>query len=142
MNFENSKLSNREEKSLRYLAIVANFWMTANRKRHLKVNSHFFKLHWSYSTSFIFKICQILAKFGVEPERTVSKFRKRKRKFLCCVHVRAREIRTFHVTVVQRRLRNVQKSVMHVQNNFAVLVAVAIVVALAPSCCDSKILLP
>ena len=29
---------------------------------------------------------------------------------------RAREIRRFHVAVVQRRLRNVQKSVMHVQS--------------------------
>ena len=30
---------------------------------------------------------------------------------------RAREVSKFHVTVVQRRLRNVQKSVMDVQNN-------------------------
>ena len=29
---------------------------------------------------------------------------------------RAHEIRTFHVVVVQRKLRNVQKSVMHVQS--------------------------
>ena len=50
-----------------------------------------------------------------------------------------REIMQFHVVVVQRRLRNVQKSVMHVQSCsfanlkplafFAVLVAVAGVVA-------------
>ena len=49
-----------------------------------------------------------------------------------------REIRHFHVVVVQRRLRNVQKSVMYVQSCcfanesyrfFAVLVAVAVVVA-------------
>ena len=33
---------------------------------------------------------------------------------------RAREVRKFHVTVVQRRLRNVQKSVMDVQNNVKV----------------------
>ena len=47
-------------------------------------------------------------------------------------------MRHFHVVVVQRRLRNVQKSVMHVQRCcfanvtywfFAVLVAVAVVVA-------------
>ena len=31
---------------------------------------------------------------------------------------RAREIRKFHVAVVQQRLRNVQKSVMHVQSCF------------------------
>ena len=66
---------------------------------------------------------------------------------------RAHEIRTFHVAVVQPRLRNVQKSVMHVQSCcfankpvalFAVLftVAVAVVVAQAPYCCDPEILLP
>ena len=32
----------------------------------------------------------------------------------------AREIRKFHVAVVQQRLRNVQKSVMHVQSCFFV----------------------
>ena len=52
----------------------------------------------------------------------------------------AREIRKFHVEVVQRRLRNVQNSVMHVQKLlscnfvyykhiiFAVLLTVAVVV--------------
>ena len=43
-----------------------------------------------------------------------------------------REIRKFHATVLQRRLRNVQKSEMHVQICccfFAVLVAVTVVVA-------------
>ena len=49
-----------------------------------------------------------------------------------------REIRHFHVVVVRRRQRNVQKSLMHVQSCcfanlnllfFAVLVAVAVVVA-------------
>ena len=52
-----------------------------------------------------------------------------------------REFRQFHVVVMQRRQRNVQKSVMHVQSCcfanqtycfFAVLVAVAGVVAEAP----------
>ena len=61
----------------------------------------------------------MLAKFsGVESERTVFKLRKRNRNF-CVVFAysikRAREIRKFHVAVVQRRLRNVQKGVMHVQ---------------------------
>ena len=61
---------------------------------------------------------QMLANFsGIESERTVSKFRKRKS--FCAVFTyfikRSREIRKFHVAVVQRRLRNVQKSVMHVQ---------------------------
>ena len=60
----------------------------------------------------------MLAKFsGVESKRTVFRLRKRKK---CVVFTyftkRAREIRKFHVVFVQRRLRNVQKSVMHVQS--------------------------
>ena len=64
---------------------------------------------------------------------------------------RAHEIRKFHVVVVQPRLRNVQKSVMHVQSCcfankpvalFAVLFTVAVVLAQAPYCCDPEILLP
>ena len=64
-------------------------------------------------------ICQMAAKFSwVESERTVSKFRKRKRTFFCFRIVfmysirRAHETNKFHVAVVQRRLRNVQKSVV------------------------------
>ena len=53
-------------------------------------------------------------------ERTiVSKFKKKKENF-CVVLTypikRARQIRNFHVAVVQRRIRNIQKSVMHVQS--------------------------
>ena len=56
-------------------------------------------------------ISQMLATFsGVESERTIPKFRKRK-KFLCCVHLLHKA-----GAVVQPRLRNVQKSVMHVQS--------------------------
>ena len=51
--------------------------------------------------------------FGVEFQRTASKFRKRKRKlfFLC-----SRPRQNVKVVVAQRRQRNVQKSVMHVQS--------------------------
>ena len=58
--------------------------------------------------------------FWVKSERTVSKFRKRKRNFLCCAHLlhKIKWNRTFHVAVLQQRLRNVQKSVMHVQSWF------------------------
>ena len=54
---------------------------------------------------------------SVESERTLSKFRKRQRKFYVVFTYslkRAREIRKwrFHVVVVQRRLRNVQKGVI------------------------------
>ena len=64
-----------------------------------------------------------------------------KEKESCCLVFPSstkREIRHFHVVVVQRRLRNVQKSLMEVQSCcfanliyclFAVLVAVAVVVA-------------
>ena len=55
--------------------------------------------------------------FGVEFYRTASKFKKRKES--CCLLFPSstkREIRQFHVVVVQRRQRNVQKSVMHVQS--------------------------
>ena len=66
---------------------------------------------------------------------------------------RACEIRKFHVAFVQRRLRNVQKTVMHLQSccfallnlNYCLLhvfVAVAVVVAQAPYCCNPEILLP
>ena len=46
----------------------------------------------------------------VESERTVSKFRKRKRKFLRCVHqLRKAAAWKVHVALLQRRLRSVQK---------------------------------
>ena len=59
--------------------------------------------------------------FWVKSERTVSKFRKRKGNFLCCAHLLHKSgawNRTFHVAVGEKRLRNVQKSVMHVQSWF------------------------
>ena len=60
----------------------------------------------------------MFAKFsGVESERAVSKLQKEKENF-CVVYSikRSRETRKFHVAVLQRRLRDVQKSVMHVQS--------------------------
>ena len=70
--------------------------------------------------------------------RKVSKFRKGI-KFTYSIK-RARKIRKFHVAVVKRRLRNVQKSVMHVQSCcfanlaiFAILFAVIVVVAQVPN---------
>ena len=83
-------------------------------------------------------ICQMLAKFsGVKSERTVFTLRKRKRNCVVSTYFIkwTREIRKFHVVVVLRRLRNVQKSAMQVQSCcfanlnlllFAVLVAVAV----------------
>ena len=64
--------------------------------------------------------------------------KKKKVVVFCPRPATKREIRQFHVVVVQRRQRNVSKNVMHVQSCcfanltycfFAVLVAVAVVVA-------------
>ena len=55
----------------------------------------------------------MFAKFsGVESQRTVSNLEKERENFRVVYSMkRAREIRKFHVAVLQRRLRNVQKSV-------------------------------
>ena len=59
-------------------------------------------------------ICQMMAKFsGFKSERT--EFRKRKRKFLRCALLLGKA-GAWTLIVVQRRLRNLQKSVMHVHS--------------------------
>ena len=62
----------------------------------------------------------MVAKFsGLNPKRAYLSLEKEN---FCVVLThsikRACEIRKFHVAVVQQRLRNVQKSVMHVQSCF------------------------
>ena len=59
--------------------------------------------------------------FGLNPKGPYLSLEKEKENF--CVLLTysikwAREIREFHVAVVQQRLRNLQKSVMHVQSCF------------------------
>ena len=83
---------------------------------------------------------------GVESESTISKFRKRKRKFLCCVHLPyyltgTREIGTFHVAIVQRRLRYVQKSVMHMRSCCFAKVSLLLFCRSRRLCCFISILL-
>ena len=61
----------------------------------------------------------MLAKFsGLNPKGPYASLEKEKGNF-CVVLTysikRAREIRKFHVAVVQQRLRNVQKNVIHVE---------------------------
>ena len=84
------------------------------------MDSHCFKLHRSYLISF--KLSNVGEIFLVKSERTVCKFRKEKQIF-CFVLTYpikwAREIRKFHIAVVQQRLRNVQKRVMHMQRCFS-----------------------
>ena len=73
-----------------------------------------FKLHRPYSASF--DLSNVGEISGVESESTVGLEKEN----FCIMFIysikRAREIGHFHVAVVQRRLRNVQKTVMHVQN--------------------------
>ena len=102
--------ANREEKSLRDVAVVAQFLDDNKPKASLKVNSHCFKLHWFYLISF--NLSNIGKFSGVESKRM-----ERKGKFLSIFVFtysikQACEISKFHVTVVPRRLKNVQKSMM------------------------------
>jgi len=83
------------------------------RKRHLQVNLRCFKLYRAYSISsnignFFLELISrgLYQSSGTENES-------------CCLVFPSstnREIRHVHVVVVQRRQRNVQKSVMHVQS--------------------------
>ena len=89
------------------------------------MNSHCFKLHRSYSISF--KLANVRFFLRGSGGRGGGGNRKRPQLSLekendnFCVEFnysikRACEIRKFHVAVVQRRRRNVQNSVMHVQS--------------------------
>ena len=88
------------------------------------MDSHYcFILHRSHLISFNLSH---LAKFtGLNPKGPYLSLEKEEETF-CVVFTfsikRAREIRKFHVAVVQQRLRNVQKSVMHVQSVFFLLI--------------------
>ena len=105
------------------------------RKRHLEVNLRFFKLSCAYSIS------SSAGNFFLELSSRGLYQSSGKEKESCSLVFPPstnREIRHVHVVVVQRRQRNVQKSVMHVQSCcfaqqtfcfFAVLIAVAVVVA-------------
>ena len=72
----------REEKSLHHVAMVETFLDDNKPKLHLlNENSHCFKLHRSYSLSF--NLSNVGEIFWIQSERK----RKRKRNFLCCVHL-------------------------------------------------------
>ena len=88
----------------------------------------------------------MLAKFsGLNPKGPYLSLEKEKKNWGVVVTYsikRASEIRKFHVAVVQQRLRNVQKSVMHVQScSFANLNLLLFAVTKNPYCCDPEILL-
>ena len=79
-------LTNGEEKSLRHVAMVAKCLVDNKPKTSLKKG---IRVVSNYIDLIQFQlICQMLAKFsGLESKRTISKLRKRERKFLCCVHL-------------------------------------------------------
>ena len=58
---------------------------------------------------------------GLNPKGPYLSLEREKETFVLCSPTlkRAREIRKFHVAVVQRWLKPVQKSVMHVQSCFS-----------------------
>ena len=111
------RLTNRQEKSLRHVAMVANFLDDNKLIKSLKslfalfqtlpilFNFILFGKSWRH---FLLGSCLLLSKFKKESDN------------LCVVFTysikRAREIRKFHVVVVQRRLRNLQNSVIQVQS--------------------------
>ena len=93
--------------------------MTTNRKRHSK--SEFVLFQNFIDLIHYHLICQQCSRYflGLNPKGPYLSLEKEKGNF-CVVFTYSfkpvREIRRFHVAVVQRRLRNVQKSVMHVQS--------------------------
>ena len=111
--------------------------MTTDRKFTLKVNSHCFKLHRSYSISF--HLSNVGEIFWIESERTICEFRKRKRNFLCCVHL-IRKVGACRSCAAiakkcAKKLDAGAKLLFYCYKFiafFAVLVAVAFVVAQAP----------
>ena len=104
--------------------VIAPFFSELKQQRRRRLGKRHVK-KWIRSTSNFIALIptrtirQMLVIFsGAEFKKTVWEFRKRKRKSLLSsfTSFTKREIRHFHVVVVQRRQRNVQTSVMHVQS--------------------------
>ena len=85
------------------------------RLRKWKLNSRCLKLYRAYSVSFN---STNLGKFSEFNSKGLYQSSRKEKEscFLVFLSSKKREIRHFHVVVVQRRHRNVQKSVMHVQS--------------------------
>ena len=92
--------------------------MTTNQKRHLESEFALFQ-----TSPILFSFIQFVKcwrnSLGLNPKGPYLSLEKERENF-CAVLTnsieRAHEIRKFHVAIVQRLLRNVQKSVMHVQS--------------------------
>ena len=97
-------------KSLRHVAMVAKCLDDNKPKIHLKSE---FALFQNFKTSKFHLICHMLAKFSGFNSKGPYPTLEKEKETICVVFTysvkRAREIRKFHVAVVQRRLRNVQK---------------------------------
>ena len=103
-----------------------------------KVDSHYFKLHRSFLISF--NLSNVGEIFWVKSERTVSKFRNRKENFRVVLTYsikRECKIRKFHVAIVQKRLRNVQKK-RDARAKLFFFLLFAVAVAKTSYCCDAK----
>ena len=104
---------------LRHVSMAAKF---LDDNKPIKLLKSLFALFQTSPILFnlIHFIWQILAKFSLGPYLSLSKLRKKKSDNFCVLFTysitRAREIRTFHVAVVQRRQRNVQNSVIDVKS--------------------------
>ena len=102
----------REEKSLRHVAMVAKF---LDDNKPIKSLKSLFPL---FQTQF-HVFWQILAKFSLGRIYRYLSLEKERENF-CVVFTYsikwARESKKFYVVVVQRRQRNIQNSVMHVQS--------------------------
>ena len=102
-------ITNREEKSLRHVPMVAKF--LDDLKQRIRTVSNLIDL-----IQFQLKFVKCWRNFlGLSPKGPYLSLDIEKK--FCVVFTyfikQAREIRKFHVAVVQRRLRNVQKSVIH-----------------------------
>ena len=122
--------------------MVAKFSDDNKPKRHLTSG---FALFQTSSILFNFTLfCQMLAKFsGLNPKGPYVSLGKEKQNFCVVLSYyikRAREIRKFHVAVVQQRLRNVKNAWMQVQRSFfcqskpIVFLLFAVAVAETPYC--------
>ena len=114
---------------IKYIYAVFYFWLDNGelkiprrrrrrpRKRRLKISEvEFFQFYTDYSNFIYFVKCKrtLFEQNSYQPYSSSERERKfRRRLFTSSIK---REIRNFHVVVVQWRQRNVQKSVMHVQS--------------------------
>ena len=116
----NKLLYSREVKSLRHVAIIAKF-LDANKpktsfKKWIRTVSNFIDL-----IQFLFYLSNNVGEIlgGLNLKGPYLSLKNEKENF-CVVFTysikQAREISNFHVAVVQRRQRNVEKSLMHVQS--------------------------